>query len=254
MSMSGRFHGLTLCAVAALLALASVQAGAQQRSAAANAQQGSNAPPNALQGFSQNRNQPVSIESTTLEVRDKDKMATFLGNVKLVQGDTTMLCKTLVVYYEQGAGGAAGPSTTQAGPGGNQQIKRIEAKGNVKVTQKDQVATGDSGVYDTAANKVTLIGNVTITQGPQVVTGDRLSVDLETGYSRVECGKSGDCRVRALIVPGSKDNPLGTPGQPGQPNQGGQAGQPGPANQPGNRPAGRGTTGAASPLRPQGLY
>ena len=252
--MSGRLHALTLCAVAAWLALASLPADAQQRTAATNPQ-GPGGPPNALQGFSQNRNQPVAIESTSLEVRDKDKMATFSGNVKLVQGDTTMYCNTMVVYYQQGAGGA-GPKTTQPGPGGNQQIRRVEAKGNVKITQKDQVATGDTGVYDTAANKVTLLGNVVITQGPQVVKGDALAVDLETGQSRVEC-RASNCRVQALIIPGSKDNPLGAhPGQPGQAKEGGPAAPPGQANQPGqgSRPATRGTTGAVSPLRPQGLY
>ena len=64
------------------------------------AQPGSNAP-NALQGFQQNRGQPVQIEALRLEVRDKEKMATFTGNVKVVQGDTTLRCKTLVVFYEQ---------------------------------------------------------------------------------------------------------------------------------------------------------
>ena len=57
--------------------------------------------PNALQGFQQNRNQPVKIEAARLEVRDKDKVATFTGNVKVVQGDTTMHCKVLVVFYEK---------------------------------------------------------------------------------------------------------------------------------------------------------
>ena len=57
--------------------------------------------PNALQGFQQNRGQPVQIEAARLEVRDKDKVATFTGNVKVVQGDTTMHCKVLVVFYEK---------------------------------------------------------------------------------------------------------------------------------------------------------
>src|SRR6185312_9129931 len=61
--------------------------------------------PNALQGFSQNRGQPVQIEAASLEVRDKEKVATFSGNVKVVQGDTTMRCKSLVVFYEQGGQG-----------------------------------------------------------------------------------------------------------------------------------------------------
>src|SRR3954471_1894157 len=99
--------------------------------------------PNALQGFSQNRGQPVQIEAASLEVRDKDKVATFSGNVKVVQGDTTMRCKSLVVFYE--GGGQSGAGTMKAatpGPGGSSSISRLEARGGVTVNQKDQTATG----------------------------------------------------------------------------------------------------------------
>src|SRR5260370_29455219 len=58
--------------------------------------------PNAMQGFSQNRDQPIQIEAATLEMHDKRKEATFSGNVKVVQGDTTMTSKTLVVFYDAG--------------------------------------------------------------------------------------------------------------------------------------------------------
>ena len=60
--------------------------------------------PNAMQGFSQNRDQPIQIEAASLEMRDKKKEATFAGNVKVVQGDTTMTSKTLVVFYDSGVG------------------------------------------------------------------------------------------------------------------------------------------------------
>ena len=60
--------------------------------------------PNAMQGFSQNRDQPIQIEAASLEMRDKKKEATFAGNVKVVQGDTTMTSKTLVVFYDSGRG------------------------------------------------------------------------------------------------------------------------------------------------------
>src|SRR5471030_1374342 len=63
--------------------------------------QPSKGPPNALQGFSQNHDQPVHIEAATLEVRDKDKVATFSGSVKVTQGDTVMRCKSLLVFYQQ---------------------------------------------------------------------------------------------------------------------------------------------------------
>ena len=75
---------------------------------AALAQTGANAP-NALQGFQQNRSEPVQIEASRLEVRDKDKMATFTGNVKVVQGDTTMTSKTLVVFYDSTPAPSAPP-------------------------------------------------------------------------------------------------------------------------------------------------
>ena len=45
-------------------------------------------PPNALQGFSQNRDEPVKIRAASLELREKDKMATFTGDVYVLQGDT----------------------------------------------------------------------------------------------------------------------------------------------------------------------
>ncbi len=172
--------------------------------AAAHAQQPSG-PPNALQGFSQNRDKPIKINSATLEVRDKDKMATFAGDVHLVQGDTSLRSKTLVVFYDDDAPAKPGTPTAaagQAGPQQNQQIKRVEAKGNVIVVQKDQTATGESGIFDMKANTVTLVGNVVISQGQNVVKGDTLTVDMTTGVSRIACGKE-KCRVQGLFQPGA---------------------------------------------------
>ena len=73
------------------------------------------------------------------------------------------------------------------------------------VTQKDQKATADSGFFDMKTNMITLVGNVVISQGQNVVRGDRLSVDLTTSVSKVECEKSSQCRVQALLLPGGKD-------------------------------------------------
>ena len=159
------------------------------------AQPGNNAP-NALQGFQQNRGQPVQIEASRLEVRDKDKMATFSGNVKVVQGDTTMRCKTLVVFYEQqnkdGQQAKVAAQTMPAakpGPGGSSQISKLEASGGVTVVQKEQTATGDRALFDMKSNTVTLLGNVLVSQGANVMRGEKLVVDLTTGVSRVEAGK-----------------------------------------------------------------
>jgi lipopolysaccharide export system protein LptA len=167
----------------------------------ASAQSSATGVPNAMQGFSQNREQPIQIEAASLEMRDKKKEATFAGNVKVVQGDTTMTSKILVVFYESkdqnapppaaNAKSAAksAPAPIQAatpGPGGSSSIKRLEAKGNVVVTQKDQVVTGDTAVFDTKTNLITMSGGVVLTQCQNVLRGDRLLVDMTTGVSRVE--------------------------------------------------------------------
>jgi len=188
----------------AVLMLADVSGVAAQ----AQGQAGRNVP-NALQGFSENRGQPIAIEAARLEVRDKSKVATFSGNVKVVQGDTTLRCKSLVVFYEDqatpGAAKAASP-----GPGGSQQISRLEARGSVVVTQKDQTATGELGLFDMRTNTVTLSGGVVVSQGQNVVQGDKLVVDLTTGVSRVD----GKARMLIQQQPGATGQTGPLPGRP----------------------------------------
>jgi lipopolysaccharide export system protein LptA len=202
---------LQLCAALAALILA----------APATAQAPS-APPSPFGVNSVNKDQPVQIEAATLEVRDKNKEATFSGNVQVVQGDTTMKCQSLVVFYGQevGLGGASAADGTavtsnKGMPQGAQNIRRIEARGGVTVLTKDQNASGDLGIYDLKNKTITLSGNVVVSQGQNVIHGERVVVDMVTGNARVESGSSnggtgtgapGPSRVRALIQPGKSDN------------------------------------------------
>ena len=212
-SMStGRIAHFASAAACVLALVAGSEAGAQ------SAVQGV---PNAMQGFSQNRDQPIQIEAASLEMRDKKKEATFAGNVKVVQGDTIMTSKTLVVFYNSTSSpAAASPANQKAaksapmqaaapGPGGSSSIRRLEAKGNVVVTQKDQVVTGETAVFDTRANMITMLGGIVLTQGKNVLRGDRLMVDMTTGVSRVE---SDSGRVQGLFISSGGG---GTPAIPG---------------------------------------
>ncbi|MFY9956564.1 MAG: LptA/OstA family protein [Bradyrhizobium sp.] len=203
---------------------------------AAGAQNAVTGVPNAMQGFSQNRDQPIQIDAATLEMRDKKKEATFSGNVKVVQGDTTMTSKTLVVFYEstpaaappanaKAAAKSAPMQSTTAGPGGSSSIKRLEARGNVVVTQKDQVVTGETAVFDTKANLITMLGGVVLTQAKNVLRGDRLLVDMTTGVSRVE---SDSGRVQGLF---QSSGQTGGPALPGGPAPAGPSGSTGSTKQ-----------------------
>src|SRR5262245_47750983 len=187
--------------ITAALALGAADAAAQQQQKNAQQQQPqqqqkNQGPPNALQGFSQNRDEPVKIRAASLEVREKDKMATFTGDVHVLQGDTEMRCKTLVVFYEEET--APQPSkqasarpmkAAEPGPSGDRQIRLIEAKGNVVVVQKDQNAAGDAATFNMRENTVTLVGNVVVTRGADVLRGQRLVVNLTTGVSTMDQGR-----------------------------------------------------------------
>lgn len=204
--------------------------------------------PNALQGFSQNRDKPVQIEASSLEVRDKDKVATFVGNVNVVQGDTTMRCKSLLVFYDQ-ENKAGAMKAAKPGPGGQQSIRRLEARGGVVVTQKDQTATGDTGIFDMKSNTITLAGSVVVTHGQNVLRGDRLVVDMTTGAARVESGKG---RVQGLFVPSSTDKPAGKePAKDARERpKDAETAPPAPAA----RPAPSAAQERARPVAPRGIY
>src|SRR5262245_29145956 len=162
---------------------------------------------NTFGGFSKNSNQPIDIESDVLVVHDAQKYATFKGNVKAVQGTTTLRSRELDVHYV-GSGSDSltkGPDTTGSAPapaagtgdaqpsgvglGSNNgtQISKIEPRGDVVITSdQDQTTTSDWALYDVPAQLVTVGGNVVLIQGKNVLKGDRLVIDLKTGESRFE--------------------------------------------------------------------
>jgi lipopolysaccharide export system protein LptA len=150
-----------------------------------------------------NAKAPVSIDATKLEYFDKEQKLVYSGNVLAKQGDSSLRATTLVIFLN-GAPGQA-PDAGAAG-NNNNQIKRMEATGPVTIVSKDQVGTGDHGVFDRLENKVYLIGNVTLSQGGNVMKGlkdSRLIYDLTTSHAEIAGG------VSSLFTPGSgSDDPL----------------------------------------------
>lgn len=178
-ALSMRLAGLVLLAAA----LPQVPAAAQE-------------PPTGepFSAFSTESDEPIQIEADELEVFDRERRAVFTGNVEVVQGTVNLKASTLTVFYE----GEDGTEAAGAAAGGQQQVRRIEAEGQVVVTSEDQRATGESAVYETETEIVTLTGNVVLSQGDNVVRGDRLIVNLATGQSRVEASGG---RVQGLFAP-----------------------------------------------------
>ena len=177
-----------------------------------------------IQGMMQDSRTRISrsrSKPATLEVRDKNKMATFSGNVQVVQGDTTMKCQTLVVFYGAGArrrapadasAAPASPPTARVAkrgmPQGAQDIRRIEARGGVTVITKDQNASGDLGIYDLKKKTITLTGNVVVSQGKNVMHGERVVVDTVSGNAHLRIG-FGDAEPGRALHPARQRRAIG---------------------------------------------
>ena len=111
----------------------------------------------AFGGLGTNR-EPIKIDADRLDVFDKESRAVFAGNVVAVQGESTMKCTTLTVFYEQARNQAAPKPAAPAAPAGqgasDNAIKKIDCKGPVTIVSNTQVATGDNATFDRIANSV----------------------------------------------------------------------------------------------------
>ncbi|SMD12455.1 lipopolysaccharide export system protein LptA [Fulvimarina manganoxydans] len=151
--------------------------------------------------------QPISIESNSLDVDDQSAIATFSGNVSVAQGPTELRTSKLVVHYDRNganaAGGAQPASTGSALPGSSSSIKRLEASGKVYVRSADQVATANEATFDMATQQVVMSGDVVLSKGDNVAEGCKLTIKMDTGVARLDACNS---RVRMMLTPGQQGN------------------------------------------------
>ena len=145
----------------------------------------------------QDSDEPIQIEANKLEVLDDQKLASFRGNVKVVQGTTVLKASHLKVFYV----------TDNSGSNNGSNIRKIEAGGKIAVRSRDQYATADKAVFDMQAQTVVLSGNVSISQGNNIVTGCTLRVNLKTNAAKLDpCANQGGGRVKMLFEPNSQTN------------------------------------------------
>lgn len=134
--------------------------------------------------------EPVNITAAKLDYFDREQRLVYTGNVIATQGESELRTHMLVIFLAP-----KNALVAAAAPSSSSQIRRMEAAGPVTIVSKDQIGTGDSGVYEKSGNKVYLIGNVTLTQGPNVTKGDKLIYDLNTNQAAVTG------RVRSMFLP-----------------------------------------------------
>ena len=114
-----------------------------------------------------------------------------------------MKAKKMVIFYDKPP--EAATASTTAGPDADTSLRRVEANGDVVIIDKDQIATGDAGVYENATDTVTLTGNVALSKGQNVTKGAKLVYNLGTGVANVEAGATG--RVSSSFTSSDKSKP-----------------------------------------------
>lgn len=133
---------------------------------------------------------PTTIKSDSLSINAKDRIFVYRGNVKVVQGDMTLLAKTIEGLYSEG-----------------NQIQKLTAKGNVIITKQDIKATAQQALYDAPAAIVTLTDNPQLQQQQSILTADRIKIFLNENRSQAE----GDVRVTVVKSEGGPGTPAPTP-------------------------------------------
>lgn len=169
-----------------------------------------------MPGMKLSSDQPIQIESNKLEIHDQEHTALFTGDVKVVQGTTTLQAGKMTVYYKdkakQPAAGAAAAPAAQPAPAaaeqsnslasGSADIDKILVTDKVYLTSGTQTATADDGNFDMTSQVFILTGKkVVLTDGPNVFTGCQLTVHMATGQAELEsCGG----RVQIQLDPKSQ--------------------------------------------------
>jgi lipopolysaccharide export system protein LptA len=141
----------------------------------------------------------------SLEYWQARDLAVARGDAEAVREDRVIRAEVLAARFapEQDGGGNAGG---EQAPEERQEIERIEAFENVRISSPSEFARGDRGVYNTRTEIATLTGDVRITRGENQLNGGWGQVNLRTGVSRLRGAPpetGGGSRVRALLQPDS---------------------------------------------------
>ena len=127
-------------------------------------------------GFKHDRTAPLEVTSDSLEVRQAEGRAIFTGNVIAGQGTLRLTSKKMIVEFDEDKEG--GDSETGA-------ITRVEATGDVFVSNGAETAQGEWAEYDLETGLVKMRGGVILTQGGNAGKGESLSINLNTGVARL---------------------------------------------------------------------
>ena len=150
--------------------------------------------------FNKQSDEPIEITSNRMEAFNEKKLVVFSGNAIAKQGNKVLKADQLNLYYKKEPDKKVKIGTTETEGTGN--LEKIEAKGNVSLTQGERVAIGDEAIYFRDSAKIIMTGNAVLNEGKNSTKGDRVTVFLNENRGIVESNTKK--QVKTIIYPQEK--------------------------------------------------
>jgi len=139
----------------------------------------------------------VRVRADKLVADIDGRIAEFSGNVVVVSGETQIEADFVKLFYDRQAGLEAAQRLEQSA------VKKMEARGRVRIRHGEITALTDTAVYDTEKDVLTLEGpETTVSRGKQAIKGAR--VVLDNAARRAAVAGDGRNRVKAVITTGGR--------------------------------------------------
>jgi lipopolysaccharide export system protein LptA len=147
-----------------------------------------------------NSKEPLEIVSDRMDAYNEKKLVVFSGNTIAKQGDIVLKSDSLMLYYKKETGKKDKIGTKEIEGVGD--LEKIEAKGNISVTQGERMATGDEALYLQDSGQIIMTGNAVLREGKNIIKGDKVIVF--TNENRGTVFSDSQKRVKAIIYPQEK--------------------------------------------------
>tara|TARA_B100001063_G_scaffold113942_1_gene106450 strand:+ start:131 stop:583 length:453 start_codon:yes stop_codon:yes gene_type:complete len=122
----------------------------------------------------------IMIESEELIITNEPLTSTFIGNVYAYDNEIKFWSDKILILYTE----------TES------QIDQIKSFGNTKLVRENQEIISENMTYFVIDKKIYAKGNITLTQGENVMKGNELSVDLVKSTSIMKSNQNDKVTVK----------------------------------------------------------
>ena len=133
---------------------------------------------------------PIQITAdNSLTIKNKNRSATFVGNVVAEQQGTKMTSDQLTIIYKSNSDGSTNTANN---------IERLDAVGHVRIVFDNKLAVSDHAVYIIENRKIILEGpNSRVVSGDDEISGTKITINRNDGQMMLEGNKKK--RVKAVL-------------------------------------------------------